>query len=108
MSVSLVLYLLVLVPYTLFVVLYATRSPWYRSAMGRSLLLSKSVIAALAWNAVLALWLGDYTGRGVIRVFIVGGAIVAGWAQLILLVIEQRKPDDGQPRRRATDRKEKV
>jgi hypothetical protein len=82
-------YLLVLIPYTAFVVLYATRSPWWETGMGRSLLLSKTVIAALSWNAVLALWLGEYPGRDIVRGLIVGAAIVAGWSQLYLLVREQ-------------------
>lgn len=85
------LYLAVAVPYTAFVVLYSTRSPWYATGLGRSLLLSKTVIAALAINAVLSLWLGEYPGKEIVRVFIVGGAIVAGWSQLILLIIEQHR-----------------
>lgn len=95
-----VLYLAVAVPYTLFVVLYAAVSR-PRSAIGRSLLLSKAVVAALAWNAVLALFFGEYAGREFVRTFIVGGALIAGWAQLGLLIREQRRarrcPDE--PRR---------
>lgn len=91
MSLVIGLYLLVAVPYSLFVILYATRSPWYRTAMGRSLLLSKAVIAALSVHAVLSLWFGDYPGRDMVRVFVVGGAITAGWTQLTLLIIEQRR-----------------
>lgn len=87
---TVVLYLAVAAPYTLFVILYATRSPWYRSVLGRSLLLSKAVIAALAWNAVLAFAFGDYPGRDAVRVFVVGGALLAGWTQLWLLIHEQR------------------
>lgn len=101
------LYLAVGIPYTLFVILYATRSPWYRTGMGRSLLLSKSVIAALVWNALLGMLFGEFPGRPALRVFIIGGAIVAGWTQLFLLLKEQRAarrcPRD-HPRRRATDR----
>lgn len=91
MGAALVLYLAVAVPYSLFVILYATRSPWYRTGLGRSLLLSKMVIAVLALNAVLALAFGDYPGREAVRVFVVGGAIVAGWSQLVLLIKEQRR-----------------
>lgn len=98
------LYLAVAVPYTLFVVLYAAISR-PRDAMGYSLLLSKTVIATLAWNAVLALWLVDYPGQEIVRVFVVGGAIIAGWSQLVLLIIEQRRarrcrrlPDEATPR----------
>lgn len=83
------LYVLVAVPYTLFVVLYATRSPWYRTAIGRSLLLSKIVIATLSIHAVLSVIFGDYPLKEAVRMFVVGAAIVAGWSQLILLVIEQ-------------------
>jgi hypothetical protein len=88
---TLVLYAAVAVPYTLFVVLYGTRSPWWRAGIGRSLLLAHAVTALLAWNAVLALGWPDYPGRGAVRVLIVCGALVAGWTQLALLVIEQRR-----------------
>ena len=87
---TVLLYLAVAVPYSAFVVLYAARSR-PRDALGYSLLLSKTVIALLAWNAVLALWLGDYPGREVVRAVIVGGALVAGWSQLFLLIREQRR-----------------
>jgi hypothetical protein len=83
------LYLAVAIPYTLFVILYAAVSR-PRSAIGRSLLLSKLVIAALAWNAVAALVFDDYPAREFVRTFIVGGAILAGWTQLALLIREQR------------------
>lgn len=85
------LYMAVAVPYTAFVLLYGFRSPWWATGMGRSLLLSKAVIAALAINAVLALYFGEYPGRDLVRAFVVGGAIIAGWSQLILLVLEQRR-----------------
>lgn len=85
------LYLAVALPYSLFVILYMARSKWYATAMGRSLLLSKSVIAALAVNACLAFAWPDYPGQDVVRVFIVGGALVAGWSQLTLLILEQRR-----------------
>jgi hypothetical protein len=90
LSVVLWLYLAVAVPYTAFLILYAVVSR-PKTAIGRSLLLSKAVIVALAWNAVLSLALGDYPGRDLVRVFAVGGAIVAGWWQLTLLLIEQRR-----------------
>lgn len=91
------LYLAVAMPYTAFVILYAAISR-PRSGIGRSLLLSKAVIAALSWNAILALLFGEYPGREIVRTFIVGGALVAGWAQLALLIREQRasrrEPDE--------------
>lgn len=87
---AVLLYLLVAVPYTLFVILYAFVSR-PKSAIGRSLLLSKLVIALLAWNAILALWFGEYFLREAVRWLIVGGAIIAGWSQLVLLIMEQRK-----------------
>ena len=106
MSVVFWLYLAVAIPYSLFVILYASRSPWYRSGLGRSLLLSKAVIAALAWHAVLVLFMEDYPGEMFVRALVVGGAIIAGWSQLILLAIEQKRARDEwprTPRRRATD-----
>lgn len=38
---------------TLFIMGYAFLAPWWRTAIGRSLLLSKSWIAALCWMAFL-------------------------------------------------------
>lgn len=106
MPIAVGLYLAVAVPYTLFVLLYASRSQWYATPLGRSLLLSKTVLALLSWNAVFSLAFGGYPGQGLVRVLIVGGAIIAGWSQLILLIAEQSKQPraDDLPRRRATDR----
>lgn len=92
MPVEFWLYLLVAIPYSLFVVLYSTRSPWYATAMGRSLLLSKTVIALLSIHVCLILAFGDYPGSAVVRALVVGGAILAGWTQLFLLIREQRAP----------------
>lgn len=84
------LYLAVAIPYTLFVVLYAAVSRPH-DALGRSLLLSKCVIAVLAWNAVLSLANpGGYPGQTLVRILVTGGALVAGWWQLSLLLIDQR------------------
>lgn len=85
------LYLSVAIPYSLFVILYATRSPWYKTGMGRSLLLSKTVIAVLSIHAVLSLLFPHYPGQDSVRGFVVGGAIIAGWSQLVLLFIEQER-----------------
>lgn len=78
-------------PYTLFVLLYTTRSPWYASALGRSLVLSKLVIAVLLSSSLLTQVFGDYPGRLAVRVFLFAGAITAGWYQLIVLVRLQRQ-----------------
>lgn len=100
------LYLAAWVPYTAFVLLYAFRSPWYVEPIGRSLLLSKGVIAALL-SHLLALYIWpDYYGHDVVRVVIVGGAICAGWYQAITLFRLQQ--DDRRPvaeRRQGGDRR---
>jgi hypothetical protein len=85
------MYLAVAVPYTLFVVLYATRSRWWVSNIGRSLLLSKGVIALLSIHVVVSLAFPSYPGQEAVRLLVVGGAIVAGWWQLALLVKEQQR-----------------
>ena len=85
------LYLAAWAPYTAFVLLYGFRSPWYRSALGRSLLLSKTVIAVLLTHVLLLVIFGDYPGRGAVRAFMVGAVIVAGWYQLTTLVRLQRQ-----------------
>lgn len=88
-SLAVWLYLAVAIPYTLFVVLYAFVSR-PRDPLGHSLLLSKSVIAVLSWHVVVSLAWPGYPGQDVVRAFVVGCAIVAGWWQLYLLLSDQR------------------
>lgn len=86
------LYLAAWIPYAGFVVLYATRSPWYRTGLGRSLLLSKTVVAVLLTHALLIVIFGRrYPGVEYVHGFLVGGVIVAGWYQLAYLTRLQRQ-----------------
>lgn len=86
------IYLAAWVPYTSFMLLYGFLSPWYRTAVGRSLLLSKSVITLLLTHALLSLLFGrGYSGSGILIAMVIGLVVPAGWLQLILLLRLQRQ-----------------
>lgn len=90
-------------PYLLFVIAYMTRSPWYASPVGRSLMLSKVVIVALLGHPLALFLCGPYQGAEGVWVVLFGLTCVAGTTQLLTLLRLQRNTD-GAPRRRSTDR----
>lgn len=103
-EIAFVLCVLALVPYALFVLFYALRSPWYGSPIGRSLMLSKAVIVALLSHVLVVLKVGDYPGRLTVWAVLLVLAAVAGGTQLAILLKEQRRVSrGGTPQRRATD-----
>lgn len=100
------LLVLTLVPWLLFVVLYAIRSPWYRTPVGRALMLSKVVIVAVLLNGIVGrVWPHHHEVRAAVYAVLIGGSFLAGCYQLLNLLHEQRRDraDAGSPRRRATD-----
>ena len=93
------LYLAAWLPYVTFVFRYAFFSPWYATPLGRSLLLSKGVIALLLTHALLIVALGRrYPGASAVQAVIVGGVIAAGWFQLITLLRLQRQARSDRPK----------
>lgn len=88
-------------PYMLVVVIYGFGSPWWTTAIGRSLLLTKVVIVAiltnvLAWFILDNLWLYEQ-----IRTALMVLVPVAGFYQLFAILRIQRKHRHDQ-RERAT------
>jgi hypothetical protein len=53
---------------TLFILGYATLAPWWKTAIGRSLFLSKSWMAALSWMAFLRTTMDVDSENGVLVV----------------------------------------
>ena len=96
-----------LAPYALFVFFYALRSPWWASPVGRSLMLSKTVIVLLLSHVLVVLAAGDYTYRVQVWAVLFVMVTIAGITQFVLLLRLQRRLSNGEnPRRRATDVKE--
>lgn len=79
------------VPATLFVALYASWAPWWRSAEGRHLLTFTADLAALLDLALLRRWIGDHSWLTVC--FVTLYAVMAGqlWWRFALLLRHHRR-----------------
>lgn len=91
-------------PYVLIIVVYGFGSPWYRSAIGRSLMLTKVAIVFVLTNVLAAYIFGEYPWRDAVRVLLIGCVVGAGVYQLATIIREQRVPVGQHPMRRCTDR----
>lgn len=100
------MYFLAWLPFFLFVVLYATRSPWRQSATGRGLMaVSMAITAVLSFVLLVMAWptMPDQI-KDTIRAVLMGGVTIAGFLQLRNLLVLQKQRRDGVPRlRRSTD-----
>lgn len=100
------MYVLAWLPFFLFVVLYAARSPWRHSATGRGLMaVSMAITAVLSFVLLIMVWptMPDQI-KDTIRAVLMGGVTIAGFLQLRNLVVLQKQRRDGvQPMRRSTD-----
>jgi RsiW-degrading membrane proteinase PrsW (M82 family) len=93
------IYLLTLAPFLACLLLYGLRSPWHRSAVGRSMItLYATIVTVLAWVAFASAAEVPEELRMLIRVPLLGAVSAAGWVQLVMIVRLQR--------RRRADRKE--
>lgn len=84
----------------LFAVLYGSLAPWWRSPIGRNMLVHALVLAVtFALVSVQLLWGVQWPAREWVRLAIFGGvAVVAWWRLFILLtdqifVVRQRMPE---------------
>jgi hypothetical protein len=92
--------------YALFVLSYATRSPWYSSTVGRSLMLSKTSIVLLLSHLLIAL-VRPYEARFITWSVLFTLLATAGAWQLAMLLRLQNQISNGDvPNRRLTDHKE--
>lgn len=93
-----VMYVLVLaafVPANLFVTLYGCTAKWWRSHIGRSLIISSVGLAALIDISFLVRILGeDYAGRNAARVVAFSLVVLGCWYQLGAFLVERfrRRP----------------
>jgi hypothetical protein len=93
-------------PFFLFVVIYATKSPWQTTPVGRGMMaLAASLTAVLTFvMVVISVPLPDDV-KTLLRGATMGGVALSGYLQLknLLVILHRRKTDPDCPRRRATD-----
>lgn len=88
-------YLLTWAPFASFLILYGLRSPWRATSTGRGIFtLTASMVAVLS-NALAGVMLGDYPGRDLVRLILVGGVACAGWNLLRNLIGLQHEAGRG-------------
>ena len=91
-----------LLPFALCLVFYGLYSPWRDSRVGRSLMaLYASLVATLLYATVAVADVVPESVQQVMRVLLLGGVTVAGWAQLANVLHFQREA------RRCRDREPK-
>lgn len=74
-------------PATLFALIYGLTTPWWRSLIGRALLVSSTALALLVDLALLFQWLGpEYLGRSYVRVTVFGLVCLGAWLKFAALV----------------------
>lgn len=74
---------------TLFVLIYGTRSPWYRSLLGRALFTKALALGLLLDLSLVAHWWPDYPGQKPITIIIVALVLAGAWLQLAALLRER-------------------
>jgi len=84
-------YLLTWLPFVAFLTLYGTRSQWSESGIGRALFTLAASMVAVLTNALAGIVFGDYPGRDMFRLVLLGGVSLAGWNLLRNLVGVQRE-----------------
>ncbi len=90
------LYFAAWLPFMLTVLNYGFRSPWWTTAIGRSLLLTKVSIVTVLSNILISFMFPHFDEwRDIMRVLLVGGAIVAGTYQFtaILRILRQARDE---------------
>lgn len=101
------IYLIVWLPFALFVVLYATRSPWQSTPVGRAVMsLAVSITAVLTFVLIVIVFPIPDGAKQVLRAVVLGGVAIAGWLMVRQLLTQQnagRRQVDGHPLRRSTD-----
>ena len=75
----------------LFVLFYGLRSRWEKSAVGRSVFTLAASLAAVYVLVGVTLWLGDFPGRGWIRLGVYSAVSTAMWVLFIVLLRTQHR-----------------
>lgn len=82
---------------TLFPIIYTLVAPWWRSEIGRSLVVSETSLAALLDTALVAYWLG-WTVPSPVATSLYTLIAVGAWMRLRVLIITQlAKPHTERP-----------
>lgn len=79
-------YALVMLPFFLFVIFYAAKSPWNATGAGRALMILAVTLNVVLINTLLSIAFGDYVWKDVVRIVVIGGSLISGWYLLITLV----------------------
>ncbi len=72
-----------------FVLLYATRSPWRRTVVGRSLMYVWLALTAILTLVFFSYWLGAYPGRDYVRA-LVYSTLLPAFASFVLVLVQQQ------------------
>ena len=105
-----VAYSSVLVPFLLFVIFYAAKSPWRATAPGRALMILACTLNLVLTNSLLTIALGAYWGQPAVRIVVIGSSFISGWYLLITLLRLQNRGSDRQDElevQRASDTRER-
>lgn len=72
------------IPQSVFVILYGTRSPWWRDTLGRALFVKSTGLAFSLDLVALFYWLGNYAWRPYVTLAGFSLITVGVWWQLIV------------------------
>lgn len=91
-QVSLLLVVAAVPPVNLFLFIYGFALPWYRTHIGRSLIISSLGLAALVDISFLYRIMGDeYQGRDAARIVAFSIVVLGAWYQFIAFMAERRR-----------------
>lgn len=82
--------IMALVPYTLFIIIYGVRSPWWKTPVGRSLMVSNVVIIMLLGHLLVVIT-SPYPGRLFVWAALFVLWMGSGVFQLVMLLRLQRR-----------------
>lgn len=75
---------------TVFVVLYATTVPWWKTSIGRALLVSSAALMMLIdLSVAFQLFGADYLGRDAVRLTVLSLVFLGAWLKLYALLSEK-------------------
>lgn len=75
-----------LVPLILFITLYAMRSPWTSTELGKALMYQKSSFLLVVCVVIASIAFPGYFGRDWVRIVIFGGVSISLWVDVINLL----------------------
>lgn len=83
---------------TLFAIIYGFTTPWWRTAIGRALLVSSTALALLVDISLLYKVFGDnYVLRDAVRLTVYALVCAGAWLKLAALVVEKVRARRARP-----------